>query len=272
MAKEAKSEKAKYVIPDKNPLWNLMDSMRVRVVMSQPLLATLPDNPDLYKEFIVNRRPNNPNMVEEIALHKAAMDKQIAEREAAIAEKIAKAKADGVEIEKELEDKPVTVFARNAKQELVIRDYYVRGFMKASLRAFIELGIAPTGLNAWNFKGAVDQFLQVGPVHIPLLQANGEVISEAAGYNVRSQRVTTMQGDRVCLACSEELPAGTMAEFDIKWFKSSSGKAKQAIWEKALVGYLLDFGQVVGLGQWRSGGYGRFTWSEVPTTPVTPAA
>ena len=60
-----------------------------------------------------------------------------------------------------------------------------------------------------------------------------------------------MQGERVSLANSEEIPEGSTIEFEIK------------LLDKSLYGVVLewlDYGELRGLGQWRNSGKGRFTY------------
>ena len=58
----------------------------------------------------------------------------------------------------------------------------------------------------------------------------------------------------MALAKSEILPVGTTCEFTIKVLQDELLRRVEN-W--------LDYGQFNGLGQWRNGSYGRFTWEEV---------
>ena len=65
------------------------------------------------------------------------------------------------------------------------------------------------------------------------------------GFNGLTQRLhceLTVRGHEVSI------------EFDIKMLAHKDLNAK-------LLGFLLDFGEFKGLGQWRNGGFGRFTYS-----------
>ena len=70
----------------------------------------------------------------------------------------------------------------------------------------------------------------------------------------RPLRAQTMQGERVALANSETVPAGTWFECDV------------CVWDDNLwdtVEEWLDYGEFNGLGQWRSSGKGSFKWEYV---------
>lgn len=63
-----------------------------------------------------------------------------------------------------------------------------------------------------------------------------------------------MQGERVSLAISEQIPAGATVEFSIVMLSDDHEEAVRE-W--------LDYGRFSGIGQWRNSGKGRFTWEEV---------
>ena len=64
----------------------------------------------------------------------------------------------------------------------------------------------------------------------------------------------TAQGERVAIASSEMIPAGTSAVFTVTILADElEGRVRQ--W--------LDYGRFNGFGQWRNGSYGRFTWEEI---------
>jgi hypothetical protein len=65
-------------------------------------------------------------------------------------------------------------------------------------------------------------------------------------------RAQTAQGERIALAASESAPAGTTAEFSVVLLDPRL---------ESLIRELLDYGELRGLGQWRSSGKGRFLWA-----------
>jgi hypothetical protein len=75
------------------------------------------------------------------------------------------------------------------------------------------------------------------------------------GVCERPLRAITMQGPRVSLAKSDTVAAGTELKFEIKMVDNKEISAD-------LIKELLAYGELCGLGQWRSGSYGRFIVKE----------
>lgn len=163
------------------------------------------------------------------------------------------------EINGEIE-KASTVFPKDAAG-IFAWDYQMRGFLKEALSSLIELG--ESDISKWAYKRAIDQFVFVGPRQIRYLNDAGTPLLHAAGALERPLRATTMQGDRVCLARSEYVPAGTRMEFTITVQTTTNAKNKVARVDMDLVRACLDRGAFVGFSQWRSGSYGRFMWEEI---------
>ena len=98
------------------------------------------------------------------------------------------------------------------------------------------------------FKKEIDKLIFVEPRTIPIL-FDGEM-----GECCRPLRAQTMQGERVSLALSEQIPAGATCEFTIVLLCDDHEKAVRE-W--------LDYGRFSGIGQWRNSGKGRFRWEEI---------
>jgi hypothetical protein len=75
------------------------------------------------------------------------------------------------------------------------------------------------------------------------------------GILERPLRAQTAQGERVALARSEMIGAGARIVFTLELLDS---KLEPAVRE------WLDYGANRGLGQWRNGGYGTFTYEMTP--------
>ena len=71
------------------------------------------------------------------------------------------------------------------------------------------------------------------------------------GFCERPLRAQTAQGERVSLARSESLPAGTVLEFEILLLSDKLAE---------LVDEWMDYGKYRGLGQWRNSGKGSFKY------------
>lgn len=70
----------------------------------------------------------------------------------------------------------------------------------------------------------------------------------------RPLRASSASGERVALAASETVPAGTVLEFSILVMNPKDAETVRE-W--------LDYGRLRGLFQWRNSGKGRFEWEEV---------
>lgn len=151
-------------------------------------------------------------------------------------------------------DKGMTVFPRNEKGEPVLYDYQVKGFFKDSCGMLSRIGgKTETGKKkAVNesgkitaYKKVIDGLIFVQPRMIPI-HFNGEM-TECQ----RPLRAQTAQGERVSLANSEQIPAGSTCEFEILLMDDSH--------EKAVLEWL-NYGALRGIGQWRNSGKGRFSY------------
>lgn len=185
---------------------------------------------------------------------------------------VASRSADAEKIEEELGARPAddavedmsTVFPRDATG-LFAWDYQLRGFFKEKLYGLIELGECK--LSKWTYKKAVDLFLFVNPRRC-YYERDGARILAPDGRCQRSLRATTLRGDRVCLAISEQLNAGCVMRFEVKLLSPpAASKSRLGIgWED--LEKCLEYGQLHGFSQWRNASYGRFTWRQVGETAV----
>ncbi len=164
-----------------------------------------------------------------------------------------KAREKGLPVEDELEtlpemlDKGTTAFHKLDGQPIYY-DYHLKGFLK-------EAGSVLNGTHGVKaLRSKVDNTVFVQPRRIPLhLPEGGEI-----GFLERPLRGQTMQGPRVSLARSELLPVATWLEATVQVI---AGPISESILRE-----LLDYGQFKGFGQWRNGGYGRFTYELSPAT------
>jgi len=171
---------------------------------------------------------------------------------------IASNKKDGVDPEeiaaaKEAEERvkeSITIFHRMEDGETpMIWDYQIKGFFKdacGGLRRSSET--KSFGVKA--YKSVIDTTIFVFPRKIPLIMPEGGKV----GVFERPLRAETMQGPRVALAKSETVPAGTKLVVKVKLLVPSM---------KSVLEEWLDYGELRGLGQFRNGSYGRFTWKEL---------
>ena len=198
--------------------------MKVRLTLIEEMLGTASANPDIHKEFIASKSADAERADEELrALH-----------------------AD------ELAEKAKTVFPKDDDGTPILWDYQIKGFIKEAVGILLELDsteikVGKTKVTKWTFKRIVDNYVFVGPRKIRLSEA-------VSGDCVRPLRADTMKGERVSLATSEKVPAGTTLDVEIRTLSPALDD---------LIVRCLDYGQLKGLGQWRNSGKGRFTWEEV---------
>jgi hypothetical protein len=127
----------------------------------------------------------------------------------------------------------------------IIYDYSIKGYFKESCSM---LRRCPDTLSAkfTAFKKIIDGLVFVSPRRIPL-QLSGPL-----GVLERPLRCSTPQGERVALARSDTAPAGTKMEFNVQVLDPKVNLKVLREW--------LDYGSLHGLGQWRNGGFGKFTY------------
>ena len=203
-----------------------MKKIKVRLTFIEALLGTWPSNQNIAREFIASKSPDAATIEDEVA----ALG------------------ADAVA------DKGMTVFPRNESGEPVLYDYQVKGFFKDSCGMLGRIGgKTETGKKrAVNesgkltaYKKVIDGLIFVQPRMIPI-HFTGSI-----GECQRPLRAQTAQGERVSLANSEEIPAGSTCEFEVLCMEDAH--------EKAVLEWL-EYGQLRGIGQWRNSGKGRFTY------------
>lgn len=193
-----------------------MKEIKVKVTLLEEMLGTASANPAIHEEFIASKAPDAASMEEEI-------------------------EALGVD---EVVDKSKTVFPRNAEGNPIVWDYQIKGFFKDACSMLRKVSESESEkLKA--FKKEIDGLIFVKPRQIPIVLA-GEI-----GNCQRPLRASTPQGERVALANSETVPAGSTLEFSISCLVDKDEKAVRE-W--------LNYGALRGLGQWRNASFGRFTY------------
>lgn len=207
-----------------------MKTMKVRLTLTEGMLGTSPNNEDIYTEYIGSKAPDATTLEQEVAA--LGTDSVI--------------------------EKGMTVFPRDEDGNPFVYDYQIKGFFKDSCGALSRLtGKDPeTGKKAkavnesgkmTAYKKVIDGLIFPKPRRIVIQMPEGMEIT----YCQRPLRAQTAQGERVALAISEEVPAGSVMEFEVVCLDD---KHVPAVLE------WLDYGQLRGLGQWRNSGKGRFTY------------
>lgn len=200
-----------------------MRKISVKLTFIEPVLGTSPANKDIYRDFIGSKAPDATSIEEEI--------------EALGADEVA--------------EKGMTVFPRNAKDEPILWDYQVKGFFKDACSMLARVGgkdesgkrkKVNESSKMTAYKKIIDGLIFVFPRQI-VFQC-----SEDMDICQRPLRAQTMQGERVALAMSEQIPAGSTVEFEVMCM---CDEHLDAVLE------WLEYAQLRGIGQWRNSGMGR---------------
>ena len=196
-----------------------MKTLEVKLTFTEPILGTSPANEDVYRDFIGSKSPDALSVEEEVA-------------------------ALGVDA---VAEKGMTVFPKMGDGTPFLYDYQIKGFFKDTCGGLRKVkGTASSGIKA--FKKEIDKLVFIKERTVPL-RFDGSI-----GVCQRPLRAQTMQGERVSLAMSEEVPAGATAEFTIVSFLDNY---------EDVIKEWLDYGAYSGIGQWRNSGKGRFQWELV---------
>lgn len=151
----------------------------------------------------------------------------------------------------------VTGFYRDHETgNIILKAYQIKGFFKEAAKSLKDsIGIAST-------TSKIDNYVFITEANIPITRC-GEVISAPDSYLERPLRGETAQGPRVSLAKSEMIDEGWEVEFTVKVLFNNK-TAKSVALDMSVLEQLLEYGQFKGLLQWRNGGYGSFTFEELP--------
>lgn len=192
----------------------IKNTLKVRLTLMEEALGTASNNPDLHGTYIASRAPDAATMEEEI-------------------------EALGIE---GVVDRAMTVFPKLNGQPFVY-DYQIKGFFKDAAKAMRKIpGTVSSKVKA--YKQEIDGLVFVQPRCIVYDMHGGEM-----GECQRPLRASTPQGERVSIAHSETVPAGSTLEFEVLCMTDQM---------EDLVRELLEYGQLRGLSQWRNSGKGRF--------------
>ena len=200
-----------------------MKELNIRLTFTEPVLGTASNNAEIHAEYIASNAPDAKSRQEEI-------------------------EAIGAD---EYREKQMTVFPRGTDGNPIFFDYQIRGFFKDSCSALQRCkgeDFSKESCKLKAFKKVIDGCIFVEPRKIPISMA-GEI-----GNLQRPLRAQTAQGERIALADSELIPAGSSIEIKVICLSDAYEKAVRE-W--------LDYGRFRGIGQWRNASYGRFTWEEI---------
>lgn len=180
------------------------------------ILGTVPLNKAIYEDYIATKPGAPPHAAEE-------------------SESIA------------FEDKGKTGFHRLPDGTPFLYSYVQKGYLKDACGMMARVSDSYSSkLRA--YKKVIDGLVFVEPRMIPF------VLSGPIGELQRPLRAQTAQGERVALAFSETIPAGSTLAFTLIVLDDKAVSA-------ALLRELLDYGKYRGQGQWRNASWGTFSYS-----------
>lgn len=215
---------------------------RVKLTFTEEVLGSSNNDPEVFDKFMRKR------MVEDMVKGGKSED----EAQALIADEAGDNGYEG--------DDKRTVFPKLEDGTPFIYNYQIKGAFKDAASALRRVPNSEThgytetvdgkkiehkGMAA--FKKEIDGTIFINERRIPYQMPEGSVI----GNCQRPLRASTPQGERVCLASSETVPAGTTIEFTI----TSLNKANWRFIEE-----WLNYLQLRGIGQWRNSGKGSCVW------------
>jgi len=204
----------------------------IRITMTTELLGSVPLDAEIYSTYIASKAPA-----------------------IAILNGSAAAEIDTLEAHDALDMKGRTGFHRDEQGRPLILDYVVKGYLKEAWQAMRQVPGSEAGkLKAG--KSKIDGLLFVEPRYIVLNVPGGRA---AESINERPLRADTPRGPRVALAASEQLPIGTWCDIRLTVLAPN-------MLDDELLKELFGYGRFLGLGQWRSGGLGRFSANVKPHT------
>lgn len=202
-----------------------MIETKVRVTFIEDCLGTASNDPEIHRRYIASKGPDAKSIEEEVA-------------------------AIGAD---EVEEMQKTVFPKFSDGTPFFWDYQIKGFFKDSCSALSrckgeDRAKGSVALKA--YKKVIDGNIFVEPRKIRINIPEGEEMGELQ----RPLRAQTAQGERIALANSETIPAGSTIEFTIV---NLNKDVQDAIME------WMDYGRFKGLGQWRNASWGRFKYEIV---------
>lgn len=193
-----------------------MTELQISIMLTNEMLGSQPANKQLFDDFVAANAPDAETRKEEI------------ERMGA----------------QEYADKTLTVFPRDEQGRPCMLDYQIKGLFKEACGMLCRADKTRSKtLRA--YKKEIDGLIFVTPRYIELELPEGAEV----GRCQRPLRASTPQGDRVALANSETVPAGTRMGFKVVTLKDAL---------VPLIVEWLAYGEYHGNGQWRNSGKGTF--------------
>ena len=193
--------------------------IKIKMTLTEEALGMMPSDPEIHETYIASKSPDAATIEEEVA-------------------------AVGAEA---VVEKTMTVFPKLPDGTPFIWDYQIKGFCKDAI-GMLRRVTASKSAKLKNYKKVIDGLLFVNERRIPFTLAG------PMGNCQRPLRAQTAQGERVALAHSETVPAGSTLTLTINLLDDSLAP---------VVRECLDYGRLRGIAQWRNASKGRFEWEEL---------
>lgn len=197
----------------------------IKIELLEDLLGTVPKNKAIYASYIASKAEE---LIGKGIPHASGDEATDGSLEAMAAEEVSTIT--------EIEERGWTGFHEDEGGPFLY-DYVIRGFLCESARTMKTWGTLK------QLQDKFKRYVFVSPRRIRL--------PRIAGVLERPLRCMTPQGPRVTLVRSDVIKAGTQLDFDLTVL-SGSGLGREVIAE------VLSYGEFMGLGQWRTGSWGRF--------------
>lgn len=197
---------------------------KVKLTFTENVLGTVPLDEEIYESYIATKKA------------KAAESNGVGLTEE--------------EVEEELgsidEDKGKTGFHTMDDGTPFLYDYVIRGFFKSAAGMLRRVsGTKSSKITA--YKKIIDGLVFVDQRKIPFTLSGDMSVLQ------RPLRASTPQGERVALAYSDTIPEASTIEFGLTILDDKT--ITQEVLEE-----WFTYGRYMGIGQWRSGGWGRFVY------------
>lgn len=201
-----------------------------------------------FKESVLGTVPYNKELVQRF-LQETARDRQLV-APSTLTEELETVPAASLE---EMEERAWCGFHADESGPFV-HDYLIKGFIKEAANV---LGASQLGVKG--FRQKTDRTLFLFPRCVHFHRPDGQIISKPDDYLERPIRAMTRQGQIVSLKRSDRIDPPAWLEFTATVITPSEFAKNDAEAEERLR-FLLDYGQYKGLGEFRNGGYGSFTY------------
>ena len=208
-------------------------TLKIRGAFITPVLATTPGNKEIYKDYICSKGTVGKTGEE---LEKARKNKE---------EEL----ENFDNFDEETLEKATTYFPLDKDGDPIMYTYQIEGFLKSACGALKRIpGTLSSKVKA--YKKEIDLLMfAMADANDPSkreikLKSDGEM-----EMFERPLRASTPQGERVALARSQSLPAGTTFEFDLLLLRGEQ--------DIECVKEMLDYAKLEGFLQWRNSGMGR---------------